>query len=109
MNLIGNQVKRFGISGHISAANADRLAQELQTAVKTQDYTVFIVDMAGVDFIDSTGLMTLVSACRHAREMGRRFCLSTLGPSVRIVIELTGLDNVFEIIDEPTRFEAFAA
>lgn len=55
-----------------------------------------IVDLAGVPFMDSTGLGVLVGALARAREADRRLILA--GATERIVrlLRLTGLDGQFE-------------
>lgn len=55
-----------------------------------------VVDLAGVPFMDSTGLGVLVGALARAREADRRLVLA--GPTERItrLLRLTGLDGQFE-------------
>jgi anti-sigma B factor antagonist len=56
-----------------------------------------VVDLAGVPFMDSTGLGVLVGALARAREADRRLVLAA--PTDRIVrlLRLTGLDGQFEV------------
>ncbi|NJL83727.1 MAG: STAS domain-containing protein [Chloroflexaceae bacterium] len=105
-NLISAKVSTFKPSGYVSAANASSFEQQLKDAIVSQDYSVFLVDMSGVEFLDSAGLMALVSACRLVQTIGKRFSLCSIPPSVRIVFELTGLDSVFEIFGSSSAFEA---
>lgn len=105
-SLVCLQMATFEPSGYVSAANAKEFKQQLTEAVTTQDYSVFLVDMHKVEFLDSAGLMALVSAFRLAQDLGRRFSLCSIAPSVRIVFELTSLDRVFEIFDSREAFES---
>ena len=41
---------------------------------------------------------SLVMALKKAREAGCRLVLQDLNPQVRLVLELTGTDRVFEIV-----------
>jgi anti-sigma B factor antagonist len=61
-----------------------------------------VVDLSDVNFIDSTALATLVQGMKRAREMNGDIRLSGLQPSVRMVLELTRLDKVFEIFPRQT-------
>jgi anti-sigma B factor antagonist len=53
-----------------------------------------IVDLSGVDFIDSTGLGVLVTALKHSREAGGSLDVVVAAPRVIKVFALTGLDVV---------------
>jgi len=50
-----------------------------------------ILDFAEVDYIDSSGLATLVEYCREARAFGGGFGLAALKPRVRTVFEIVRL------------------
>jgi anti-sigma B factor antagonist len=73
----------------------------------TQSPLFIVVDLAQVDFIDSTALAILVQGLKRARERDGDISLSGLRAPVRMVFELTRLDKVFEIY--PTKEEAIAA
>ena len=70
-----------------------------------------VVDLAGVDFLDSTGLAALVAGLNLAREVGGSLTLAC--PQERLVrlLRITGLDEVFVVhatmadalADQPTR------
>ncbi len=66
-----------------------------------------IIDLAAVHFIESTALAVLVKVMKRAREQHEEIYLSGLQPQVRMVLELTRLDKVFEIY--PTKQEALKA
>ncbi|NJO94567.1 MAG: STAS domain-containing protein [Hydrococcus sp. RM1_1_31] len=95
----------FEPSGYITAANADEFKDALTTAVTTQEYSIFLVDMSQVEFLDSAGLMAVVSTFRLTQDLGRRFSLCSLAPSVRMIFELTQLDRVVEIYENREAFE----
>lgn len=61
-----------------------------------------VVNLAGVDFIDSTALATLVQGMKRARQHEGDLVLCALRQPVRMVFELTRLDKAFAIYpDEP--------
>lgn len=67
-----------------------------------------IINLAGVNFIDSTALATLVQGMKRARQQGGDLYLSNLQPPVRMVFELTRLDKAFAIFaDEQAALKAF--
>ena len=69
-----------------------------------------VVNLAGVNFIDSTGLATLVQGMKHCRQEKGDLRLCGLQQPVRIIFELTRLDKAFEILtDEESAVNSFAS
>jgi anti-sigma B factor antagonist len=86
--------------GSLNAAIALQFEQELIAAVSQQGNNFLLVDLEKVESIDSAGLMALVSALKLSQRLGQRFSLCSISPSIRIIFELTQLDQVFEILDK---------
>jgi anti-anti-sigma factor len=55
--------------------------------------------MAAVDFIDSSGLCALVGGLNAARHRGCRVVICNLSATVRLIFEITQLDQLLEIFD----------
>jgi anti-sigma B factor antagonist len=88
--------------GEVDVHTAGRLRTAIsdgEQAVAAQGRPI-IVDLAGVPFMDSTGLGVLVGALARARDGDRRLILA--GPTERIVrlLRLTGLDGQFEVASD---------
>lgn len=66
-----------------------------------------VIDLSGVQYMDSSGVATLVDAMRSARKEGVKLWLAALGPQVRSIFEIARLDQVFAIA--PTVEEAIGA
>jgi anti-sigma B factor antagonist len=58
-----------------------------------------IVDLSGIEFIDSTGLSLLVQAKQRFESQGRRFALRRPPHRVVRVLETSGLADLFTIDD----------
>src|SRR6185437_15127187 len=56
-----------------------------------------IVDLEGLEFIDSSGLAALVRAWKHARLAGGDLLLVAPQPQVLRVLAITGLTDVFSV------------
>ena len=56
-----------------------------------------IIDLAGIEFIDSTGLSLLVQAKQRFESQGRRFALRRPPHRVLRVLETSGLADLFTI------------
>lgn len=94
--VIQNQVIAIAPSGEINAANVKGFKNQLITAVKSNRSATLVIDLEKVEFIDSAGLMALVTARRLAQDLDQRLVLCSVAPSIMILFELTQLDKVFE-------------
>ena len=56
-----------------------------------------VIDVSGVDFIDSSGLRSLLSASRRAEERSGAVVLRAPSPGVLRLLELTGTTEQFRI------------
>jgi len=90
--------------GELNSSNALEFERQL-TVVLFFKQTPLLVDMSNLESIDKDGLMALVSACRLAHSLKKRFSLCSVPAPIRIVLELSQLDKVFEIFESQ---EAFA-
>jgi anti-sigma B factor antagonist len=95
-------------AGLLSTSTVDDFRETLYAAVVSESVNALVVDMAQVESIDSDALMVLVTACKTAKRLGKRFSLCALSRGVQMVFELTQLDQVFEIRSEQVALEAIA-
>jgi anti-anti-sigma factor len=80
-------------SGEIDLASAGMLRGEL-SRVWGSDASFIVLDLGGVDFIDSAGLQVLLWAAERSREDGNRLSI-WLGSAaaVRQLVELSGVEG----------------
>ena len=78
--------------GELDIATADTLAEEFGR-VSRRDASPIVLDLGGVDFLDSMGLRALLAVAKHSRETGNRLCIRRDSAAVRRVITLTGLEG----------------
>lgn len=83
------------LAGEIDAANSGRLRAVLGERID-EDHDV-VIDLAGVRFIDSSGLGVLVGALRRLNVSGHELTLRAPTGSLQRVLEMTGLANAFPI------------
>ena len=60
-------------------------------------YKTFILDLSGVDYINSSGLGTLVAIQKRALQNGGSVIIKGINGLVKDLFELTRLTKVFEI------------
>jgi anti-sigma B factor antagonist len=56
-----------------------------------------IVDLSGVQYIDSSGVASLIEAYQKARKTGQKFALAAVSDSALRVLNLARMDKVFTI------------
>ena len=92
--------------GDVDLSRAASLRAQLVTAIEGRPARV-VVDMSEVEYMDSSGVATLIEAMQTARERSVRFVLCALKDQVLATLQITRLDIVFTICDSPD--EALAA
>lgn len=88
------------LSGDLDLGTADELRQEIDS-LREAGFDDIALDLAGVRFLDSTGLQTLLSYTRTARDGELRFGLTRPSAPVQRLFELTATRHVFEFVDRP--------
>jgi anti-sigma B factor antagonist len=83
------------ISGEMDMSNAGILTDFLTAEIESTGGDLYL-NLAGLDFIDSTGLAALLGARRQLAVGGRSLILSSPSPAVARVLEVTGLDALFD-------------
>jgi anti-sigma B factor antagonist len=59
--------------------------------------TALVLDLSGVEFIDSTGLSVLLTALRRLSQSDGSLALVCANPTVLRLFHVTSLDNTFAI------------
>ena len=85
------------ISGSIDLASSPALRKTLMDSLKQTDRLA--ANLAGVRYIDSSGIASLLEVLKEAREKGKRFVIFGQSVGVREVLQLTRLTGVFETYD----------
>lgn len=94
---ISPKITYVPIQGTLSIHSAKTIETQLQTAILSETDSQIYVDMSKVEFIDSTGLSTILRAYALSEEHQRSLVLYRVSTPVRIVLELTGLDKRLKI------------
>jgi anti-sigma B factor antagonist len=84
------------VPNDIDTSTVGELKPQLLISLREHGPTL-ILDMASVQFIDSMGLGMLVSILKEARNAGGTVHLVNLTREVMRLLQITGLERVFEI------------
>jgi anti-sigma B factor antagonist len=88
------------LRGELDISSSARLEDALRR-IEADGPAILVLDLSGLDFMDSTGLRLLISADARARNAGRRFVLVQGNEMVQRVLRLTRLDERLEIVEDP--------
>jgi anti-sigma B factor antagonist len=88
----------LAVRGEVDVYTAPRLRERIVELVSAGHRRI-VVDLAGVEFLDSTGLGVLVGALKRVRSHEGDLSLVCRAPRILDVLEITGLTNVFAIHD----------
>jgi anti-sigma B factor antagonist len=90
------------VAGEVDIQTSPVLHDHL-TRVLDEGHTSVIVDLTDVTFLDSTGLSVLIAGLKRCQGSGGSLRVASPQPNVRRVLEVTGLDDVFDLDppDEP--------
>jgi anti-sigma B factor antagonist len=86
------------VSGEIDVYTAPKLRETLINLVEAGSYQL-IVDMEGVEFLDSTGLGVLVGGLKRVRAQDGWIDLVCTQNRILRIFKITGLNKVFSIHD----------
>lgn len=64
-----------------------------------------LINLAAVDFMDSSGLSALIMALKHVRSKGGELYLCSLNDQCKMLLALTNMNQVFQVFSEPEEFE----
>ncbi|HEY3265686.1 MAG TPA: STAS domain-containing protein [Armatimonadota bacterium] len=84
------------LEGELDTYNCGQLRSALVEQVEAGHNHV-VVDMSAVEYIDSTGLGSLVGGLKRVSEHGGEMKIVCNNPQIVKVFEITGLDKVFAI------------
>lgn len=94
------------LQGRLDSSGGVRLQQQI-AAIEPRQHSLWILDMAHVDFVDSAGLFALISGLNLANRYQCRLVICNPHPSVRLIFEITQLDQIFEIFEHPATVGKF--
>ncbi|SDH80942.1 anti-sigma B factor antagonist [Alteribacillus persepolensis] len=87
------------VGGEVDAYTAPQLRESLKPLTE-KDIPNVIVDLADVDYIDSTGLGIFIGALKSVNANEGSLKLIGLNARVKRLFSITGLDEVMDISEE---------
>jgi anti-sigma B factor antagonist len=91
-----NGVAVLTVNGELDIVTAPALREELARHIDAGSLRI-VVDLRGVDFLDSTALGVMVGAHKRLVAEGQRLAVVCTHESILRVLEITGLAGIFAV------------
>lgn len=90
----------IAVAGELDLASGPELEAELER-IAGPDTRLLVIDLSGLDFMDSTGLSIIVRAHQRLGGEGCELGLVRGSPQVQRLLDLTGVAERLRIVDAP--------
>jgi anti-sigma B factor antagonist len=86
------------VAGEVDVYTSPLLQERLVEVLRGGSSSI-VLDLSAVTFLDSTGLGVLITGLKRCRSADGDLVLVTTQPNVLKVLEITGLNDVFQIYE----------
>jgi anti-sigma B factor antagonist len=87
------------VSGDIDLASSPDLRRALLRELRELRIPRVVLNLKAVEYVDSSGVASLVEGLKASRDVGSRLILFGLNTAVREVLQLSKLHRIFEIAE----------
>ncbi|QNI30450.1 STAS domain-containing protein [Alloacidobacterium dinghuense] len=87
------------ISGRVAIDTSSRMRDRLADALRSKP-DALTIDLTQVDYMDTSGLATLIEAMRLARQQNTELLLRGVQEQPRYLLRVSDLDRVFPIEED---------
>ena len=92
--------KRLAVDGELDLASVPALENAMASAT-LDDIAELVLDLRGLEFIDSTGLRAILLQDKRSTERGQTFALVRGSEQVQRLLDLTHVDEHLKIVSSP--------
>jgi len=101
-------VMTFALTGELDIVSSPALERAIAELAGSEAELV-VVDLRGLEFMDSTGLHLVLQAQQQTHDLGRRFALIRGPEQVQRLFDLTGLASTLTIVGSPQELRELEA
>ncbi|HEV7949730.1 MAG TPA: STAS domain-containing protein [Glaciihabitans sp.] len=96
--LLEDNIAAISGEGRLNMVSAAALREAVGEVI-TQDRIRVVVDLSGIEFMDSSGLGALIGCLKTARQAGGDLRIAAPSKQVTMVLQLSNLDRVLKSYD----------
>lgn len=97
----------MALNGSLDIYTSLELKETLETLVNSKEIKNIIIDLDFTDYVDSSGIGTLIKGLNLAREKKIEFYIVNVQPTIEKVFKVAGLLNFFKILSRQELIEQF--
>ncbi len=101
MSIADSTIRPAGI---LDGTRVEELRGQVETILEGSTSMV-LIDLEETTFIDSSGLGALVSTLKSVRAANRKLYFCSPNAQIKMVFELSGMDQAFEVFESRDAFE----
>ena len=87
------------LSGDVDEFTCSKLREKIGTLLDEGEFRI-VIGVEGVNYIDSSGLGTLVGGLRRVAEHDGGLAISGANQQIQKVLAITGLNKIFPVFDD---------
>lgn len=87
------------VAGDIDLYNVGQLKKAVFNLLDEEDIESLIIDMSGINYMDSSGVGALVAGQKKVKAQGGKFALLNIKEDVLNILKLATLDQFFTIYE----------
>jgi anti-sigma B factor antagonist len=88
----------LAVSGELDMASSPQLTEALERLSSSPERPL-VLDLAGLEFLDVTGLRVLLQAQERARQIGVQLSVVNISRGVRRLLKLTGTTDLLDKVE----------
>jgi anti-sigma B factor antagonist len=93
----------LSVSGEVDLQYSPQLREKILASLKAGN--PLLIDLAGVSYIDSSGIASLVEGFQTAKSAKLEYGLMNLSKTAMQVLALTRLDKIFQLYPSAAEFQ----
>ncbi len=98
----GTELK-IKLRGEIDHHSAVAVRGAIDEMLRSKRPSQLVIDMSGVDFMDSSGLGLIMGRYAVMRELGGRLLVADPSPATEKIMSLAGMERIIKIVHSVTR------
>ncbi|MGF1604214.1 MAG: STAS domain-containing protein [Thermosynechococcaceae cyanobacterium] len=91
-------------AGILDSVSANQLRCSVNAAMESGAETI-LIDFQDVTFMNSSAIGALVATLKAVKSQGKKLSISSLNPQLKMIFELTRMEDLFEIYCDRNTFE----
>lgn len=100
---MSSAIKVVQPTGILDSVCGNQLRREVGDLLESKQINI-LIDCQDVEFMDSSGLSCLIMTLKNVRTAGGNLALSNLNGQLRLLLELTAMEDIFKIFDSAESF-----